>query len=92
LPATQMIVAELLGDVQLELASEHSNVRVAGLPWIAASRYSSLPALMPLMIKPDSTPYSLRAVTSLRVAPSGSGPFAVFRHVSRMIPSVRRRA
>src|ERR1035438_6930850 len=45
------------------------STRMYGLPWIAPSRYSSFPALMPLTMKSESTPYSLRAVTSLRVAP-----------------------
>lgn len=43
-----------------------------GLPWIAPSRYSSFPALMPLTtMKPESTPYCSPAVTSLDVFRAG---------------------
>src|SRR3989442_11662213 len=40
-----------------------------GLPYIAPSRYSSLPVWMPLTMQSWLTPYSALAVTSLSVAP-----------------------
>ena len=45
------------------------NILRYGLPQIAPSLYSSLPALMPSTMKSRLTPYSFWAVTSLRVAP-----------------------
>lgn len=45
------------------------NILRYGLPQIAPSLYSSLPALMPSTMKSRFTPYSFWAVTSLRVAP-----------------------
>jgi hypothetical protein len=83
LPPTQIVVAELLGDVCLELSSQHANVRVTV---DRPSRYSSFPALTPLTMKSESTPYYLRAVTSLRVALfRDHSPYSAMSHP--MMPS-----
>src|SRR4030081_152378 len=49
---------------------------------MAPSRYSSLPALIPLTTKSRVTPYSFSAVTSLRVAPLRfHSPSSAIRHL-----------